>query len=138
MGLEKRDKSIVGNESGLGETVHAASNFDVDVAIVEQWAQVIVFNDGVGEHPNGDTHILISFHWRAEIEIFEIRSQELCIWCGDDAVDQEFGGCQVGSFCADFEWVVHFVAADCPTYAIWIRFLRAQCGDDAEVGALRP
>ena len=34
--FEKHDELIIGNASSLRETVHATSNFDVDVAVVEQ------------------------------------------------------------------------------------------------------
>ena len=132
-GHEKRNKLIVGNVSGLGETIHAAWNFDVHIAVVKQRPQIILFNDGLGEQPDGDAHILIAFHGHTEVEIFEIRGQEFCIWCGDYAVDQDFGGHQVGGFGADFEGVVDFVTADSPTLMMWIRFLEGQRRHNAEV-----
>ncbi len=48
VGRQKCDELVVGETPGLWETVHSALDFHVHVAIVEQWAQTVLFDDGIG------------------------------------------------------------------------------------------
>ena len=52
---------------------------------------------------------------------------------GNNAVEEQFDSGKVSSLGADVEWVLHFVAADGPTYAIGVFFFGPRGGDDAEV-----
>ena len=100
---------------------------------MKQRAQLVLFNHCVGKHPDGNAHVLIAFHGRAEVKILEIFGQKLCIWSGIDAVDQEFGGGQIGSFGADFEGAVSFVATNCPVHSMGFCFLGAERRHHTEV-----
>ena len=70
VGLEKGDELIVGKASGLWQAVHAASYFDVDVSVVKEWCEVVLFNDGLRQHPDGHSHVFVTGHWCAEVEVF--------------------------------------------------------------------
>jgi hypothetical protein len=41
-----------------------------------------------------------------------VKRHELGAGCGEDTVEEQFGGLEVGSFGGDFAGVVDFVAAD--------------------------
>ncbi len=62
--FHKCNELIVGNATGLWESVHAESNFNVDVPFMKWWA-LVLFDDRLREHPNGDTHVLVVGHGRA-------------------------------------------------------------------------
>lgn len=74
VGLEKLDKLVVRNFVGLWEAVHAATDFGCDESVVDEVFEVVDFHDVVRNHVDGDLEVLVAFHGRAEVKIFEIAS----------------------------------------------------------------
>ena len=63
------DKLIVGKDAGLGKTVHAASNFNVDVIIVDKGMEMIFLENFWRDILDVDLHVLKTVHWGSEVEI---------------------------------------------------------------------
>ena len=57
---EKRIELVVGEAASLGKTVHPAANLDEYVTVVEQRPQIVLVDDGFGQHIYGNAHILVS------------------------------------------------------------------------------
>jgi len=85
------NKLVVGNSASLGEAIHAAADFNVDVIIVDKGRQVVVIKNGLGDIADVDPHVLIMRHGRVEIKILDIHCHEFGIGCGHDAVEDNFG-----------------------------------------------
>lgn len=71
---EEGNELIVGDAAGLWKTVHAALYLDVYEPIVRERFQVVLLNDGGGQHPNGDSHVFVMLHWCPEIKILHVGS----------------------------------------------------------------
>ena len=133
MWCEIADELVVGEASCLGQAIHPAADFHVDIAVVEERCQVVLGNDVVGQHPNGDAHIFVTCHWRSQVKIFEVGGEEHAIFGGEDAVDQQFGSGEVGGLGADVERIIDLVAADGPTNAMWLCLFRSPCRNRAQI-----
>ena len=72
IGVEETGQLLFREDPGLRETIHAASDFDVDSSIVDKVLEFVVGDDFVGDGSDRDEHVLIVIHWCAEIVIFDI------------------------------------------------------------------
>ena len=64
------DELVVGEASRLGQPVHTASNFDVDVSLMNEGAEVVFVDKYVGNHVDWNPHVFISIHRGSQIIIF--------------------------------------------------------------------
>ncbi len=48
---------IVGYPACLWESVHASSDFDINVSIVDEWVQIIMQRDVRGQDGHWDAHV---------------------------------------------------------------------------------
>ena len=78
VGGKEFDDLIIGESSGLGQAVYTATNFDENGAVVDERAEIILFDDGVRNHVDeGNAHVLKVFHGGPKIKVFEIGGEEL-------------------------------------------------------------
>ncbi len=78
--VETLFEQFVCKNAGLGETIHAHSNFNIYPALVIAEVVVIVFLDNfVEDEIKVKAHILVFLHGRHEVEIQEVHSIEFCI-----------------------------------------------------------
>ena len=101
---------------------------------MNEWAKIILVHDDVRDHVDGDAHVFITFHRRAQIKIFKVGGKKFGVFDGKDAVDEEFCRCEVGGLGADVEWVVDLVTVSRPSDAPGIFFFGPESGDNAEIG----
>ena len=85
---EELDKLVVCEASGLWQTIHAAEDFDVDESVVDEWGQLVLLDDVIGQHPQRDSHVFVPQHGRSEVEVFEVGSKKFCEGRGEDAVEE--------------------------------------------------
>ena len=57
-----------------------------------------------------DADIFVSRHWGAEVEVFYVNCHKFCVGSGENAVDQDFDGGEVGGWGADVAFVDDTVA----------------------------
>ena len=50
---------------------------------------VVLFDKICWQVADFHSHIFATFHWRVEIEIFDVNGHELGAWGGDDGIDKE-------------------------------------------------
>ena len=136
MGRQELDELSIGEAAGLGQSVHAAANFDEKVAVVYQRQQVVLLNDCSGHHEQGNTHIFVPSHGCAQVKVFEVGCQEFGIGCGENAVEHKLCGCQISRFRADVKGIINFVATDGPADTAGVGFFGAVRGDNAQICGL--
>ena len=99
-------KALIGNNYGLGKAIHAFSNFNKDIAIVNKRGNIALFHDGVRYLLNRYANVFIMVKGCSRIYIFEIGSHESGIGCQDYAVEEDFESDEICSFSADITGVV--------------------------------
>ena len=74
MGCKEILQLDIGQFASLGQPIHAAPDFNIDVALVDEWAELVVLNDLVGQDSYWDAHLGVVFGWHggAQVEVFEI------------------------------------------------------------------
>jgi hypothetical protein len=78
--VETLFKKFVCKNAGLGETIHAHSDYDIYPALVINEVVEIVFLDNfVGDEIKAKAHILVFLHGNHEVEIREVHSIEFCV-----------------------------------------------------------
>jgi hypothetical protein len=100
-------EEVLSNNASLREAVHPASHFEENVAICIHFVMESVFIDDVlGEQFQFHSKVLVTFHGSHEVEVLDVNGHELCIGGGDDAVEHEFDGEEVCSWCPTVVGVV--------------------------------
>ena len=72
VGGEVLDELVVGESSGLGQSVHTVSNFDLNVAFVDERPEVLFVDDDVGNHVDRNTYVFVLLHWRPQVKVLDI------------------------------------------------------------------
>lgn len=133
-GREMFDEPIVGNFAGLWEAIHAFTNLDVNVAIVDFVREVVLVHDCFGYEVDWDAHVLVLCHGSFEVEVLDVGSEELGVWGRKNAVKEDFGRCEICSFGADVAVVDNSVAPDGESNAFLDCFVGFVGGNNAQVG----
>ena len=94
-------------------------------------SEIILTHNGFRDDGDGDTHILIFVHGRFKVKIFQIGGHELGVGRGNDAVEKDFDGGEIGGSGADISVVDDLVSADGETDAAGIGFFGTKGSDDA-------
>ena len=132
---QELDETIIGETTCLGQTIHALAYFNVNIAVMNEFGQVIFEHDGFGDHTYGDAHVgeVFGFHWCFQVKVFEINRYEFAIGSRDDAVEHCFDSGEIGSLGADVAIVVDAVAANSEADTPRVGFFGAIGGDDSEI-----
>ncbi len=133
--VEALGEEVLSNNAGLREAVHPVLHFTENVAICIRFVTESVFIDDVlGEQFQFHSEVLVPVHGSHEVEVLDVDGHELHIGGGDDAVEHEFDGKEVCSWCPTVVRVVDYVPAHHNMHAVWIFLLRAVDTDDLSVG----
>ncbi len=100
-------EQLICNDAGLWEAIHASLNFDINVTVVDESGEVVFIDHFLRDDGSWESHVLVSSHWRAEIEFLYITNLVFFIWRGYRTVDDEFCRRGVGSWRADISRVVN-------------------------------
>ena len=132
--LEKAfDQEFLCDHARLGKAVHAAANFQVDLAVVDLVHQVVLVDDLLWYDVNGQEHIFVAFHGGAQVEVFDIDNHEFGIRGGEHTVEEDLGCRYVSNFCADVAREIDEIAADSEAGTFHFRFVRFEIDNDAAV-----
>ena len=105
--VESLGEEVLGNDTCLGKTVHATPYFAKNVAIcIDFVSEAIFFDDILGEQIHFHAKVFLPIHGSHEVKILDVDSHELCIGCGDDAVEHEFDCEDISCGCAAVIWIV--------------------------------
>jgi hypothetical protein len=117
-------EEVLSNDTGLREAVRPALHFAADIPICVRFVTESIFIDDVlGEQFQFHSEVLLTVHGSHEVEVLDINSHELCIGCGDDALEHEFDGEEVCGWCPTVVRVVDWIPANPDMCAVWIFLL---------------
>ena len=88
---EAFDEQLLCNHTSLGQTIHAATNFNVDFAIMDLVHEVVLVDDFLRDDVNVEEHVFVAFHWCPQVKVFNIDTHEFGIGSGGNAVEEDFG-----------------------------------------------
>ena len=100
VGAEVLGKALIGEDAGLRKAVHAFADFGHDVVVVDEGSQLVLLHDVRWDIFDRDADVFVLCHWCAEVEVFYVNGHVFCVGCGDDTVDEEFDGSEVGGWSA--------------------------------------
>ena len=131
MGFKEVGEAVVSNAASLWKAVHPFADLNVDVVMMDERCKVVLSHDRVGDDGDGDAHVLVLFHGRVEIKIFEVDSHEASIGGGDDAIKEDLDGSEIGGFGADITIILDAITADGETDSTGVWFFRAEGSNNA-------
>ena len=108
--------------SVLGNSIHALSNFNNDMFIVNKRGKILFFHYGVRDLLERDAHVFIMVKGCAKIDFFEIVSHESGTGCRDCSVEESFYGDKIHSFSAEISELVDEIATNNPSDALFLYF----------------
>jgi len=73
MGFKESLQLDIGKFAGLGQSIHALSYFNIDMPLVDQGMEIVVFNDVRWQdgHQDAHVHIVLSQHGGAQVTKFD-------------------------------------------------------------------
>ena len=126
-------EQVVGQNAGLGKAIHPFANFNVHTLGlgVHQVLQVVLVNDFLWNDVQGNAHKqLKSFHWGAQVKVFDVNAHESGIGSGDHTVEKDFGCGEVRGSGADTEWVIdasHGKPSALYLFLLWSQLTHKAC-----------
>jgi hypothetical protein len=112
-------EELVCNDAGLGEAVHAFSNFDIYPSFfVDQVPEVVFCNDLFGDDFESEAHVFWIGHRCVQVKVGQVNSEEHSARCADGGVDEEFGGEKVRGGGACVSGKIDEIAPNCQSSAI--------------------
>jgi hypothetical protein len=112
-------EELVGNDAGLGEAVHAFSNFDIYPSLfVDQVPEVVFYNNLFGDDLESEAHVFQIGHRCVQVKVGQVNDEEHSAWCADGGVDEEFGGEKVRGGGARVSGKIDEITADRQSSAI--------------------
>ena len=105
----------------------------INMAVMDSILEVVEGDDAVREDRDWDADELGFWEIGVEVEIAEVDGHESAIGGTNDAVEEKFGGSEIGCLCCFVARVVDSVASKSPADAARLWFLRAIGSDDADV-----
>ena len=121
-GVQTLFEETVGKDSGLGQTINAATNFKVDPAVADALGEVIFCDEFFGNVGEADADVFGTIERSAEIEVTDVEGDEFGASTREDAVDHELDKFEWGGFGADVAWVADVVASNGDASAVGMGF----------------
>ena len=90
MRCETFSEEIVREFTCLFEAVHSISDFKVDPPIVYLFSQVVFVDEFLWNDRDLDADIFRPIEWHPQVEVFDVKAGEFCIWCSKYTVGDEF------------------------------------------------
>jgi hypothetical protein len=78
---------FVGEDACLWQSVHAFLNFDVDLSVLRELVQIVLFDRFLREQRQIDHHIFKSSEGGVQIKIRDVNDKELGALGGNDTID---------------------------------------------------
>ncbi len=123
-GMKARLEEIVGQDVGLGETIAALADFEVDPTVAVATHKLVLLNEFRWDVRDLDADIFRVGHWHVEVEVLEVNGAEVRSFAREHTIEQqleEFTGRSVG---ANIPRVTDAIASDGDASTIRIAFIR--------------
>ena len=115
-------EALVGKNFVLGKSIHALSNFNNDMFIVNKRDRILLFLGGVRDVLDRDARVFIMVKGCAKIDFFDIGSHESGPGCQYCSVEEAFYGDKIHSFSAEISGLVDENATNNPLDALFLYF----------------
>ena len=64
---------MLGQDASGGKAINATEDLCVDITVFGHYVfQILVVNDVVRQVTEFESHVLISWHWSVEVEVFDV------------------------------------------------------------------
>ena len=103
------------------------------MAIFYEWGEVVLFHDVWWDILDWDAYVFETFHGRSQVKILDVNCHVFRARGGDDAVDEDFDGGEVGCRCADIPVIDDSVAAHGETNALGLGLVGSEGCDNSKV-----
>ena len=130
------DETVVGNLSGVCESIHAFANFHIDVILVDFVFELILMHNGCWNILDGDAHVFILRHRGVQVQIFDVHGHELGARGEEDAVEYTYLGREICCLGAAVACILNLVGVDGVAHTLFDGFFGCIGDDDLEVGGL--
>jgi hypothetical protein len=122
-GVQTLFKETVGEDSGLGQTVNAATNFEIDPTVVCEGEEIVFVDELVGNIGELDADVFRVVETSSEIEVFDIVANKFGTWTRENAVDLDLEGFEGACVGADVAGIDDTIATDGDSSAIFFFFV---------------
>ena len=120
---QEGDELIIGEASSLGKSIHPFHYFNVDVVVVDEFAQFVIGNDSSRDITYMNLHILRPLHGSIQIEILDIDGHGTGVRSRDNTVDECFSCLDCGGFRTDVVGIIDTIASYRNTEALWFNLV---------------
>ena len=129
---------FIGDQAGLRQYVHSTDDFYIHLSFVRNRVDLILLNDFRREKAELESHVFRSFHWCYKVEILDVHNVEICTWCWNSGIPQQFDCREVNRRSTDAVWIVDLVSADGESRLVRLGFLWEIINHNAAVGDIFP
>jgi hypothetical protein len=131
------DELLEIDDASFFETIHAAADFDVGMAVVIERDGVFI-DDFLWDAFAVDAHVLVVGHWGAEVVVLYVHAEvpSALARVGDDAVEVDFGVQHGDGGRACVARVVKLVTAGSAADVVYLFLLWVNIADEIGVGYL--
>ena len=96
----------------MGESVHAPSEFDIDVALFGDLRPEIIFLDDVfGDVGNFDSHVFETIHQSHQVKILDVNRHVSCARIGNDTIEENLNGEEIDCGSAAIDEGMDFISS---------------------------
>jgi hypothetical protein len=70
---------VVGDDAGLRETIHAFADLNANVAVVDEWQEVVLVDDFLGDDVDKYAHVFVALRFGIEIKILNVETMNFTL-----------------------------------------------------------
>ncbi len=119
----------------MGKTIHPLPNLNVYPAVrSDNVTKVVMDNDFVQDDVKMEIHVLGVWHGGVEVEISKVDAQKLGPRGTDGGINEYFGRCEIGCWCALVAWIVDAIAANGEPNVMFLFLLWLVIAANASIG----
>ena len=95
----------------MGESVHAPSDFDIDLAVFgDLRPEIILLDDVVGDVGNFETHVFETLHRSHQVKILDVDRHVSCARSGNDTIEDKLNGEEIDCGSAAIDEGMDFIS----------------------------
>jgi hypothetical protein len=118
-GVQTLFEETVSEDSGLGQAINAATNFEKNPAVVCEGEKIIFVDELVRNIGELNVDVFGMIERSCEIEVFDIVTDEFCTGAREDAVDLKLEGFKGACVSADIARIDDTIVTDGDASAIF-------------------
>jgi hypothetical protein len=96
----------------LWQSVHTFLDFDVDLSVLCELVQIVLFDRLLRERCQVDYHIFESSKGGVQIKILNVNDKEYGALGGNDTIDEDFCRCKTCCYSGLVSWIFNLVSSN--------------------------